>query len=481
MGSSVSKDVKESTTWSEKERSSSSSLSLSTTDANPSEEEKTTTPIPVQQEEKSGCPMHRSDGSYSYNIWEMMKAASNCAFPHGATGSKPLLDKSVPLDETSMETSNTAAVDTTTAAANSSSGGGCPVKHAAKQSSPYPQFNVYSQPMDSTNQMPATPNQLPAPQQNVTLSTERVPSSIPKGGAVVDDPDTGSNTTTTWTYPSPQMFYNALARKNKLAGTSEEDMESIVALHNHMNEKTWAKILQWEELSCGTSNRSKLLRFQGRPHDLSPKARFKHYVLQHPLPYDRHDWIIERDDGQLVRYVIDYYHDEALGSDAPESATPSLHYDAGSQSLLVDVRPAADRIENIWNRMVAMPFARRVAVGENKKNAFEPLPMMPSPSMKTQVQESVQIWNSIQQRNQQQQKDVTNNDDPGQPNLEISDDEARKLARQFAQILTDCQNAQEKLDHCSDDMECARASLDWSLCSGRIVCNVQYRALVHEL
>jgi cytochrome c heme-lyase len=431
--------------------------------------------------------MHRSDGSYSYNIWEMMKAASNCAFPHDATGSKPL-DKSILLhDEASTETPNTATIDTTVAAVagnddrnSTGGGGGCPVKHSAKQSSPYPEFNVYSQPIDSTNQMPATPNQLPAPQQNVTLSTERVVSSIPKGGAVVDN-----NTTTTWTYPSPQMFYNALSRKNKLADTNEEDMESIVALHNHMNEKTWAKILQWEELSCGSSDRSKLLRFQGRPHDLSPKARFKHYVLQHPLPYDRHDWIIERDDGQIVRYVIDYYHDEALGSDAPESATPALHQEAGSQSLLVDVRPAADRVENIWNRMVAMPYARRRMDAE-KKNAFEPLPMMPSPSMKAQVQESVQIWYSIQQRKQQQQqvptaKDVTNNDDPVQPNIEISDDDARKLARQFAQILTDCQNAREKLDLCSDDMECARASLDWSLCSGRIICNVQYRALVQEL
>ena len=51
----------------------------------------------------------------------------------------------------------------------------------------------------------------------------------------------------TWTYPSPQMFYNALARKGKLTDdTAEEDIASVVALHNNMNEKTWAKVLQWE-------------------------------------------------------------------------------------------------------------------------------------------------------------------------------------------------------------------------------------------
>lgn len=43
--------------------------------------------------------------------------------------------------------------------------------------------------------MPASANQQPAPGQSVPLSTERVKSSIPKGGTDAD----------TWLYPSPQM------------------------------------------------------------------------------------------------------------------------------------------------------------------------------------------------------------------------------------------------------------------------------------
>ncbi len=98
-------------------------------------------------------------------------------------------------------------------------------------------YNVYAQPIDPTNQMPANPNQQPAPGQAVPLSTDRVPSNIPKGG-----------TEETWTYPSPQMFWNALVRKGKAEGAKEEDMDVVVAIHNNMNENTWRTVLEWEEL-----------------------------------------------------------------------------------------------------------------------------------------------------------------------------------------------------------------------------------------
>lgn len=61
------------------------------------------------------------------------------------------------------------------------------------------QYNVYNQPIDPRNNMPASANQAPFPGQKVLLSTERIQSNIPKGG-----------TESTWVYPSPQMFYNAL-------------------------------------------------------------------------------------------------------------------------------------------------------------------------------------------------------------------------------------------------------------------------------
>jgi cytochrome c heme-lyase len=51
--------------------------------------------------------------------------------------------------------------------------------------------------LDPRNNMPLEANQQPCPGQKDLLSTEREQSTIPKGG-----------TSSTWLYPSPQMFYN---------------------------------------------------------------------------------------------------------------------------------------------------------------------------------------------------------------------------------------------------------------------------------
>eukprot|EP01035_Chromulina_nebulosa_P003528 gene3528-4814_t len=90
-------------------------------------------------------------------------------------------------------------------------------------------YNVYSQPIDPANKMPAAANQDVSPEQRIPLPTERVQSTIPKGGTENE----------TWTYPSPQMFWNALARKKKLEGVAEADMDTVIAIHNNMNENTW--------------------------------------------------------------------------------------------------------------------------------------------------------------------------------------------------------------------------------------------------
>ena len=84
-------------------------------------------------------------------------------------------------------------------------------------------YNVYNQPLDPSNQMPLTPNQLPWPGQAKPLSTDRAASTIPKGG-------TGGRAT--WVFPSPQMFYNALQRKGKGDDVVEEDMDTIISVHN---------------------------------------------------------------------------------------------------------------------------------------------------------------------------------------------------------------------------------------------------------
>ena len=291
---------------------------------------------PEQEESSSSkCPMHNKDGSgYSYDWKQLFHAAA----VHGPKGSKPL-----------SEEERTEAM--ATANRESGSGGGCPVKHngADRSTMPeaggcpvkaHPEYNVYSQPIDKTNNMPkGAATQLPNSSQTIELSTERVSSTIPKGG-------TGESSAATWTYPSPQQFYNALSRKGKFNAkggesevASEEDMASVVALHNNMNEKTWAKVVEWERQTYSENLAPKLLKFCGRPHDLSPKAALKHYVLGHPFPYDRHDWTLLRDDGTTVRYVIDYYYDETRAKTTDDSAMPVLEDRSATPSLLVDVRP----------------------------------------------------------------------------------------------------------------------------------------------
>ena len=56
-------------------------------------------------------------------------------------------------------------------------------------------------------------------------------------------------------------------------------MESVVAIHNNMNEKTWRRVLEWEEMHCATcAQPRKLVRFVGRPDELSPKAALQYYL-----------------------------------------------------------------------------------------------------------------------------------------------------------------------------------------------------------
>ena len=113
-------------------------------------------------------------------------------------------------------------------------------------------------------------------------------SSIPRG-------DADSN----WEYPSPQQMYNAMLRKG-YDDTPEDAVESMVAVHNFLNEGAWAEIVEWERRfsrglgygwqacrngqegsTTGTRmiaseeevSQPRLVRFQGRPNEMTPKAK----------------------------------------------------------------------------------------------------------------------------------------------------------------------------------------------------------------
>ncbi|XP_007426785.1 cytochrome c-type heme lyase [Python bivittatus] len=181
--------------------------------------------------------------------------------------------------------------------------------------------------IDPRNMMPP-PNQLPSPGQPFPLSTVREESTIPR-----------TYSEQNWVYPSEQMFWNAMLRKGwrwKDDDMTPEDMTNIIKIHNQNNEQAWKEILKWEllhvrECPCGPT----LIRFGGKAKEYSPRARIRSW-MGYELPFDRHDWIVDRC-GTQVRYVIDYYDGGKV--------------DKNYQFTILDVRPAFDSLSAVWDRM----------------------------------------------------------------------------------------------------------------------------------
>ena len=72
-------------------------------------------------------------------------------------------------------------------------------------------------------------------------------------------------------------------------------MESIIKIHNRNNEDAWQEVLKWEAFhahDCPAGPR--LVRFGGKAKDFSLSAKVRYHMLGYPLPYDRHDWIVNR-------------------------------------------------------------------------------------------------------------------------------------------------------------------------------------------
>ena len=243
----------------------------------------------------------------------------------------------------------------------------CPVRRPADSRTQHESSASTLSKLNPLNYMPSNLSQSRAPSQSVYLPVERETSSIPRGDA-----------DTNWEYPSPQQMYNAMIRKG-YDDTPQDAVESMVAVHNFLNEGAWLEIVGWEQrFSRGlfhgwdyckrgeaafestaradaATPQPRLLRFQGRPREMTPKAKvlqalgqlypakFKYEfdfgfersrltMCRGDPPFDRHDWYVQRQmqDGkkQEVRYVIDYY------SGPPEPTGEPVFY--------LDVRPAVD-------------------------------------------------------------------------------------------------------------------------------------------
>ncbi|GLC53213.1 hypothetical protein PLESTB_000720400 [Pleodorina starrii] len=210
--------------------------------------------------------------------------------------------------------------------------GSCPVV-AAQQQQP-----ADGGTLNPLNNIPAGLTGAPAPP-GLGLGTQRQTSNIPM--APPDKlPPHQQGGQDFWVYPSEHMFYNAMKRKGW--DPQAEDMRSVVAIHNGVNERAWREVMAWERLHCDECPQPRLKRFQGRPSDLTPKARLLNFV-GFGLPFDRHDWIVDRC-GREVRYVIDFYN----GAPQPGQTAPAAFF--------LDVRPALDSVEAVWDR-IRMQFS----------------------------------------------------------------------------------------------------------------------------
>ncbi|KAK9245171.1 cytochrome c/c1 heme-lyase [Lipomyces tetrasporus] len=216
----------------------------------------------------------------------------------------------------------------------------CPVDHSkfAKKSQEPAKCPVDHDKLDPTTKMPynlSATNKVPG--QKLDLPTERTLSSIPRG----DEESAG-----VWEYPSPQQMLNAMVRKGH-KDTPEADVPAMVDVHNFLNEGAWVEILKWEKKYEEESGKApRLLRFTGRPNELSPRARMLQWMgliypskYGGPPPFDRHDWTVLRYDSagekREVRYVIDYY------AGPPENGFPTF---------FLDVRPALDSVASVRDR-----------------------------------------------------------------------------------------------------------------------------------
>ena len=87
------------------------------------------------------------------------------------------------------------------------------------------------------------------------------------------------------------MFYDAMRRKGWDADRAA--IPAVVAIHNAVNERAWTEVLRWEAMHRGSCGNPTLLRFEGRPKDISPRAWARSW-MGYALPFDRHDWVVDR-------------------------------------------------------------------------------------------------------------------------------------------------------------------------------------------
>ena len=221
-------------------------------------------------------------------------------------------------------------------------GGGCPVAQRPSSSSSSASSSR-SEPPDSGPHLASSASpfsSLPPLDAGLLAEGEETPDgSIPAAGRG------NSSDGSTWVNPSPNALFRALKRKGK--GIAGEDAVDVSSVHNAVTDWSWQCVMEYERLHAASCPRPSLARFYGMDGVWSVKARVVHNVLGGPLPFDRHDWIVDRC-GKEVRYIIDYYSVEQLNDDGETDISYSI-----------DARPAPtltglyDRGRMAWKKYSA--------------------------------------------------------------------------------------------------------------------------------
>jgi len=165
--------------------------------------------------------------------------------------------------------------------------------------------------------------QVPIPEDS-GMSTDREISSIP-------------NRDGKWAYPSPVQFYkNAKAKGHDV---DPNDMNTVVSIHNAVNEETRRRIVAIEKRLHGDvcPEGPKLIRFVGKPQEPSIKAQAMHWIGGYVMPFDRHEWTIDRCGTGLFKYHVDFYD--------------GAQQDARKVNIYLDVRPGLETPSGVWDRI----------------------------------------------------------------------------------------------------------------------------------
>ncbi|KAL2000823.1 hypothetical protein VTN02DRAFT_2583 [Thermoascus thermophilus] len=210
--------------------------------------------------------------------------------------------------------------------------------------------------LDTGSQSPGGSSDTSAPAPSPYAASHASPSNAESETG--HDPATGN-----WIYPSERQFFEALIRKNNTPASVTSPTElatsvaSIIPIHNAVNEKAWAEILEWESRAPADDPGSKkcggprLYSFRGlgvEPQFLSPRARINGW-LGYQRPFDRHDWVVERCGGKRIEYVIDFYQGKSSGGNT--AAGLAANAGSGKLSFYLDVRPKLNSWEG-WKMRI---------------------------------------------------------------------------------------------------------------------------------